>query len=97
MWGLGHLFAKLMFTAIPGQFTIEGLFAEGDKVLLCYTFHGTHQGQWRGIPPTGKPVTFTGMLVYRFDDGKIAEGWENADILGLLQQLGAVPAPGQAS
>jgi steroid delta-isomerase-like uncharacterized protein len=85
-----------LLTAIPGQFTIEDLFAEGEKVLLRYTFHGTHQGQWRGIPPTGKPVTFTGMLIYRFDDGKIVEGWENADILGLLQQLGAVPAPGQA-
>ena len=86
-----------LLTAIPGQFTIEDLFAEGEKVLLRYTFHGTHQGQWRGIPPTGKPVTFTGMLIYRFDDGKIVEGWENADISGLLQQLGVVPAPGQAS
>jgi predicted ester cyclase len=86
-----------LLTAIPGQFTIEDLFAEGEKVLLRYTFHGTHQGQWRGIPPTGKPVTLTGMLIYRFEDGKIVEGWENADNLGLLQQLGVIPVPGQAS
>ncbi len=80
--------------AIPGQFTIEDLIAEGEKVVLRYTFHGTHQGQWRGLPPTGKSVTFTGIFIYRIVDGKIVEGWENADALGLVQQLGLLPAQG---
>ncbi len=80
--------------ALPGQFTIEDLIAEGEKVVLRFTFHGTHQGQWRGLPPTGKPVTFTGIYIYRIPDGKVVEGWENADALGLVQQLGVIPAQG---
>jgi predicted ester cyclase len=60
--------------------------------VLRYAFHGTHQGQWRGLPPTGKPVTFTGIFIYRIVDGKAVEGWENADALGLVQQLGLIPA-----
>jgi len=83
-----------LLAALPGQFTIEDLIAEGDKVVLCYAFHGTHQGQWRGLPPTGKPVTFTGIFIYRILDGKVVEGWENADALGLVQQLGLIPAQG---
>jgi predicted ester cyclase len=85
-------FLSRLLVALPGHFTIEDLIAEGDKVVLRYTFRGTHQGQWRGIPPTGKAVTFTGSYIYRIVDGKIVEGWENADTLGLLQQLGAVPS-----
>jgi steroid delta-isomerase-like uncharacterized protein len=81
-----------LLAALPGQFTIEDLIAEGDKVVLRYTFHGTHQGQWRGLPPTGKSVTFTGIFIYRILDGKIVEGWENADALGLVQQLGLISA-----
>ncbi len=81
-----------LLAALPGQFTIEDLIAEGEKVVLRYTFRGTHRGQWRGVPPTGKPVTFTGIFIYRILDGKIVEGWENADALGLVQQLGLIPA-----
>jgi predicted ester cyclase len=83
-----------LLAALPGQFTLEDLIAEGDKVVLRYAFHGTHQGQWRGLPPTGKPVTFTGIFIYRILDGKVVEGWENADALGLVQQLGLIPARG---
>jgi predicted ester cyclase len=83
-----------LLAALPGQFTIEDLIAEGDKVVLRYTFRGIHQGQWRGLPPTGKAVTFTGIFIYRMVDGKIVEGWENADALGLVQQLGLIPAQG---
>ncbi len=83
-----------LLAALPSQFTIEDLIAEGEKVVLRYTFHGTHQGQWRGMPPTGKPVTFTGIFIYRIREDKIVEGWENADALGLVQQLGLIPAQG---
>ena len=88
-----HLFS--LGAALPGQLTIEDLIAEGEKVVVRYSFHGTHQGQWRGLPPTGRPVTFTGIFICRFLDGKVVEGWENADVLSLVQQLGVVPAPGQ--
>ena len=80
--------------ALPGQLTLEDLIAEGEKVVVRYTFHGTHQGQWRGLPPTGKAVTFTGIFICRIREGKIVEGWENADTLGLVQQLGVIPAMG---
>ena len=83
--------------ALPGQFTIEDLIAEGDKVVVRYTFRGTHKGQWRGLPPTGKAVTFTGTITYHLVDGKVVEGWQNADNLSVLRQLGLIPTPGQAS
>ena len=88
-------FLSAFRTALPGQFTIEFLIAEGDKVAVRYTYHGTHQGPWRGQPPTGNPVTFTGTNTYRIVDGRAVEAWQNADHLSIRQQLGLIPAPGQ--
>jgi predicted ester cyclase len=72
----------------------DDLIAEGDKVVIRVTARGTHQGELMGIAPTGKRVQVTGIGIYRIADGKIAEAWVNRDLLGLLQQLGAIPAPG---
>jgi steroid delta-isomerase-like uncharacterized protein len=83
-----------LMAALAPRLTIEDLIAEGDKVVARYTISGTHRGQWRGIPPTGKPVTVTATITYRFADGKVAEMWQNADTLSLLQQLGVIPALG---
>jgi steroid delta-isomerase-like uncharacterized protein len=77
------------------HFTIEHLVAEGDMVLARLTARGTHRGELLGIPPTGKQVTLAVMDLFRLADGKIAEQWVTMDVLGLLQQLGAIPAPGQ--
>jgi steroid delta-isomerase-like uncharacterized protein len=77
--------------------TVEDLIAEGDKVAARWTFRGTHQGELMGIPPTGKQVTGTGMSVTRLANGKMAESWVNFDALGMMQQLGAAPGPGQAA
>ena len=89
-------FIEMYFTAFPdGHLTIEDLFAEGDKVVVRQTFHGTHQGTLMGIPPTGKQVNATGCNIVHFVNGKATEEWANYDDLGLLQQLGVVPAPGQ--
>jgi predicted ester cyclase len=85
-FGTGYL------AALAGQFTIEDLIAEGEKVVVRYTFRGTHQGQWRGLPPTGKAVTFTATVTYRIVDGKVVEAWQNADNLSMLRQLGLIPA-----
>ena len=74
------------------EWTIEDMIAEGEKVVVRYTFHGTHQGQWRGLPPTGKAVTFTGTVTCRMVDGKVVEAWQNADNLSVLRQLGLIPA-----
>ena len=78
-----------------GRTTIEASIAEGDRVAYHWTFRGTHRGQLMGIPPTGEQVTITGITVDRISGGKIEEKWNNFDRLGMLQQLGAAPAPGQ--
>ena len=79
-----------------GRDTSEELLAEGDKVVQRWTFRGTHQGAFQGIPPTGRPVTLTGISIWRVDGGTIVESWHELDTLGLMQQLGVIPAPGQA-
>jgi deazaflavin-dependent oxidoreductase (nitroreductase family) len=76
------------------QLTTEDMVAEGDKVAIRNTWRGTHQGAFQGLPPTGKYVTFTGTDLFRFAGGKIAEQWADLDALGLMQQLGAIPAIG---
>jgi steroid delta-isomerase-like uncharacterized protein len=86
---------SLYITAFPdARFTVEDEIAEGDKVTSRYTFRGTHQGELMGIPPTGKQVTVTGMIINHIVNGQSAEGWLNFDAVGMLQQLGALPAMG---
>lgn len=65
---------------------------DGDRVAIRYTIEGTHQGEFAGVAPTGKKVTVTGQTIVRFADGKVAERWNAVDMLGLLQQVGAIPA-----
>jgi steroid delta-isomerase-like uncharacterized protein len=71
---------------------IEDQIAEGDKVVSRWTATGTHKGDLFGISPTGKQATITGVTIDRFSGGRIAESWDNWDALGLMQQLGVVPA-----
>jgi predicted ester cyclase len=75
--------------------TIEDLIAEGDKVVARWRARATHQGEYMGIPPTGKEVEFTGISVYRIEAGKIAESWNEEDELGLMRQIGAVAESGR--
>lgn len=70
---------------------VEDLVAEGNKVASRVTIMGTHKGDLQGIPPTGKEVSTTIILITRFSEGKVAEDWESSDDLGLLQQLGVYP------
>ena len=89
---------SLYITAFPdARFTVEDEIADGDRVASRYTFRGTHRGELLGIPPTGKQVTVTGIIINRIVNGKTEEGWLNFDALGMMQQLGVIPAPGQAS
>ena len=83
-------------TAFPDfHFTIEDIMAEGDKVAFRWTYRGTHKGEYMGIAPTGKQLTMPGISIIRIAGGKIVEVWAEMDMLGLLQQIGAVPPPGQ--
>jgi steroid delta-isomerase-like uncharacterized protein len=74
--------------------TIEDQIAEDDKMVTRWTMRGTHEGEFRGIAPTGRQISVTGIGIFRFSDGKVVESWDNFDQLGMMQQLGAVPPPG---
>jgi predicted ester cyclase len=88
----------MIWSAFPDwRYSIEDLIAGGDKVVARVTVYGTHQGNFLGIPATGTPVTMTEIQIVRVAFGQIVDMWANVDLLGMLQQLGAVPAPGQAS
>jgi predicted ester cyclase len=76
--------------------TIEDLIAEGNNIVARWRSRATHQGEYMGIPPSGKEVEFTGISVYRIEAGKIAESWNVGDQLGLMQQIGAIPEPEQS-
>ena len=88
--------AALMYMrAFPDlHFSIEDQIAEGDTVVTRWSTTGTHQGEFLGMPPTGKQVTCTGINIHRFENGMIVESWQNLDMLGVLQQLGAIPGAG---
>ena len=89
-------FFGMFFAAFPDiQHTLEDQLAEGDKVAVRLTIRGTQQGEFQGIPATGKAITMTSLNILHFANGKIAEQWVETDNLGLLQQLGAIPTPGQ--
>jgi steroid delta-isomerase-like uncharacterized protein len=79
------------------QCTIEDLLADGDKVVQRLTVRGTQQGEFQGMPPSGKAVEIWLMVISRIANNKIAEEWQLVDSFTLLQQLGAVPAPGEGS
>jgi len=90
-------FIATVLNAYP-DFTIniDDMIAEGDKVVTRWRSRGTHQGEPLGIPPTGKLITQEGMAVYRMVDARIAEDWFFPDTMGLMQQLGVIPVPGEA-
>ena len=71
---------------------IDDLIADGAMAVKRWTASGHQTGELAGIPPTNKPVRFSGVSIYRFRDGRIVESWYVYDLFGLLQQLGALPA-----
>jgi len=79
--------------AVPDlTYTVDDQVAEGDKVVSRYTATGTHQGEFFGVPGTGKRVEFTGIQIDRFDEsGKMIEEWPEYDLLGAMRQIGVVP------
>lgn len=84
-----------IFMAFPDvHVTIKDTVAEGNKVVERSVVSATHKGEFMGVPASGKTVTWTEMHFYRLDGGKIAEIHSEIDMLGLLQQIGAIPSPG---
>jgi predicted ester cyclase len=84
--------AEQLHAVLTGAFpdlriTVEDTVAGEDKVAARMTFRGTHQGPFRGIEPTGRPVEFSSIRIYRIADGKVTQTWAEVDALGLLGQL----------
>jgi steroid delta-isomerase-like uncharacterized protein len=75
-------------------FTVEDMMAEGDKVSTRKTFHGTHEGEFMGIPPSGRTVAMGLIDIVRISEGRVVEHWSMGDNLGMMQQLGIIPQPG---
>jgi steroid delta-isomerase-like uncharacterized protein len=77
------------------HWTVEDQVAEGDKVTTRFTFGGTHQGEFFGVPGSGKRVEISGINIDRFEGGKLVEEWASYDLLGAMRQVGAIPESGQ--
>ena len=75
---------------------IEDVIAEGDRVAVRLTAHGRHEGDFMGMPASGKEYTISEIHIFRIVDGKVAEHWRDADMLGQMRQLGALPSPAGA-
>jgi len=79
--------------ALPDlELTVDQQFAAGEYVASRFTIRGTHRGDLMGVPASGREVAFTGLTLSRCRDGRIAEEWELTDTVGLLGQVGALPA-----
>jgi steroid delta-isomerase-like uncharacterized protein len=86
-------FVRNLRGALPDvHMSIEDSIAEGNKVTVRITVEGTHKGGQLGVAPTGRRVRFEGLVVVRIENGQIVEGWNSWDQLGLLRQIGALPA-----
>jgi steroid delta-isomerase-like uncharacterized protein len=91
-------FGSVFLSALSGgRSTIEDVIAEGNKVVSRLTYRGTHTGDLMGIPPTGRTVTVSEIIVDQFADGKIVESWRLFDQMAMMQQLGVIPTPGQGA
>jgi predicted ester cyclase len=86
-------FIQMYLAAFPdARVTVDEAIGEGDMVAMRWTGRGTHEGELMGIAPTKKQVTITGISFLKFKNGKCVEEYTNWDTLGMLQQIGAVPA-----
>ncbi len=84
----------ILHTAFPDfKMTLEDVVVEGDKLVVRSTWSGTQKGEFYGIPSKGKRFFVNVMDIYRIKDGKIAEHWGMTDIMAMMTQLGAMPAP----
>jgi predicted ester cyclase len=91
-------FLGLHLNAFPDvKATVEDLLADGDKVIARVSYRGTHQGTFRGIPPTGKQIAVMGINIFRIANGKLVEHWGLTDRIAALHQLGVVPPLAQVS
>jgi steroid delta-isomerase-like uncharacterized protein len=88
---LKEVFARLHRAFPDLHIAVEDVIAEEDKVACRNTVTGTHRGEYMGLPPTGKSITYNEIFIARFAGGRIAETWGVADVFSQLRQLGVIP------
>ena len=93
----GHEGGRLYYTGILAGFpdvtlVIDDVLEEGDRLAIRVHVDMTHTGDFNGIPPTGKRVSLSAITILRFENGKVAERWTEANFMGLMQQLGVIPS-----
>jgi steroid delta-isomerase-like uncharacterized protein len=93
--GIKQLITMLRSAFPDFKATINDIVAEGDRVVIRQTWSGAHKGQFMGVPPTGRRVSFGVIDIVRIAGGKCVEHWGQMDSMSLMQQLGAIPTPGQ--
>jgi steroid delta-isomerase-like uncharacterized protein len=89
---LKQVWAMLLRIYPDIHLTVHDVIAEGDKVVTRNTVTGTHQGEFMGVAPTGKTVTYDEIFIFRFADGRVVETWGVVDVYAQMRQLGLVPA-----
>lgn len=77
------------------RYEVHDLVAEADRVACRWAARGTHDGVFMGVPASGRPAVFVGCDIFRVADGRLAEAWVVSDLLGVMQQIGAIPTPEQ--
>ncbi|MGB9182677.1 MAG: ester cyclase [Solirubrobacteraceae bacterium] len=90
---LKEVFARLHRAFPDLHITIDDLIEEGDKVVSRQSVTGTHQGEYMGVQPTGRSVTYNEVFLVRFVDGRIVETWGIVDVLAQVRQLGVISMP----
>ena len=91
--GYKAIMGELLAAFPDSRFLVHDVIAEDDLIAVRHTFSGTHRQAFQGVPASGRPVEIGGIAVFGMEDSKVDEIWLNADFLGILQQIGAVPTP----
>lgn len=94
--GVRRFYAGIRAGLPDFRITVEDLFGAGDRVVVRWHATATHTGTFRGMPPTGAPVTLDGIAIYRLQNGKAVERWVQVNMLGLVEQIRAATAAGTA-
>ncbi|MDX1413347.1 MAG: ester cyclase [Candidatus Promineifilaceae bacterium] len=83
---------QAFFSAFPDIHThVEDMIEDGETLAVRYHVHGTHHGEFQGIPATEREIMIGGMSILRFVSGKVVERWNQLDRMAMLQQLGVFP------
>lgn len=93
--GVKHIVSWLKAAFRDPRYNIEDIISEGDRVAVRVVFSGTHEGEFMGVPPSGRRVSVEQAHWLRVEDGKVAEHWAVRDDLGMMRQLGVIPSPSQ--